>query len=130
MIIEDAFGIRFTFCFSNIKKILIRANSKDWLQQQSTPNAPSLGKQQHIEWICTELFNSKHDIIQPQEILLMDDDEENVSIAHQFGHQAYEVQEDVNLEAILKYASTLQEVQHELLDVEPGKRASFISVSS
>lgn len=60
----------------------------------------------------------------------MDDDEENVSIAYQFGHQAYEVQEDVNLEAILKYASTLQEVQHELLDVEPGKRASFISVSS
>ena len=116
--------------FSNTKKILIRANSKDWLPQQSGPNAPSLGKQQHIAWICTELFNSKHDIIQPQEILLMDDDEENVSIAHQFGHQAYEVPEDVNLEAILKYATALQEVQHELLDIEPGKRTSFISVSS
>ena len=60
----------------------------------------------------------------------MDDDEENVAIAHQFGHQAYEVHEDVNLEAILKYATALQEVQHELLDVEPGKRTSFISVSS
>ncbi len=60
----------------------------------------------------------------------MDDDEENVSIARQFGHQAYEVTEDVSLEDILKYASGLQEVQHEMLDIEPGKRTSFISVSS
>lgn len=60
----------------------------------------------------------------------MDDDEENVSLAHQFGHQAYEVPEDVSLQNILKYATGLAQVQHDLLDVEPGKRTSFISTSS
>ncbi len=61
-----AYYVSFIFPgFSNIKKILIRANSKDWLPP-SGPAGTALGKQQHIAWICTELFNTKHDIIQPQ----------------------------------------------------------------
>ncbi len=87
---------------------MIRANSKDWLP--STPGAPAqnLGKQQHIAWICTEIFNRKHVIIESHEILLMDDDLENVQLARDFGHQGYEVPEDITLEEMYTFAYNLQ----------------------
>ena len=87
--------------------MLIRANSKDWLPSQPPP-VPYLGKQQHIAWIVTELFNRKHAIIHSSQILLMDDDKENIDIALEFGHKAYEVPEEVGLEDIADFVHTVE----------------------
>ena len=94
-------------CFSDLSRMLIRANSEDWLPPQ-TLNTPNLGKQQHIAWIVTELFNRKHAIIHSPEILLMDDDAKNVELAVEFGHQGYEVPEDVTLESIHQYVQRVE----------------------
>ena len=102
------------FCLSSdTDRILIRANSKDWLPPQSA-TGQAYGKQQHIAWIVTELFNKKHAIIHPEEILLMDDDSENVDIALQFGHQAYEVPEEVSIEEISRFVEQMQHIRHEI----------------
>jgi hypothetical protein len=105
--------IRMALPRSDTDKILIRANSKDWLPPQS-PTGQAYGKQQHIAWIVTELFNKKHAIIHPEEILLLDDDSDNVEIAHQFGHQAYEVPEEVSLEDINSFVENLPFIRHEI----------------
>jgi hypothetical protein len=87
--------------------MIIRGNSKEWLPAPSITDQP-LGKEQHLAWICTELFNQKHVIIAAHEILLIDDDEENCDTARQFGHQAFEVLEDVTLSQIQQYVENLQ----------------------
>ena len=89
------------------QKVLIRANSKDWLPSQGLDSS-SYGKQQHIAWIVTELFNTKHAIIRPEEILLMDDDSDNVTLAENFGHQAYEVPEDVTMKSIQSFVELME----------------------
>ena len=90
---------------------MIRANSKDWADQPSVANA-MLGKQQHIAWCVTELYDQKHLIIHPHEILLMDDDEDNVQVAKEFGHQAYKVpEEELTIEEIKQFADRLQVVK-------------------
>lgn len=103
---ETQFNNVFIF-FSDINQVLIRANSKDWLPHQGL-TVQRLGKQQHIAWIVTELFNRKHAIIHSAEILLMDDDSENVEVALEFGHQAYEVPDDVSLQSMFSYAKTVE----------------------
>ena len=97
----------FSLYFSDTHKILIRANSKDWLPPQQLAGQ-SYGKQPHIAWIVTELANNKHAIIHPAEILLLDDDIENVKIAQQFGHLALEVSDDVSLESIQTFVDEIE----------------------
>ena len=93
--------------FSNVSKLIIRGNSKDWLPSSNISDPP-LGKEQHLACICTELFNDKHVIIAAHEILLIDDDDENCVIAREFGHQAFEVPEDVTLAHIAQFVRTLE----------------------
>jgi len=90
------------------QKILIRANSKDWLQSSGLDSGIAYGKQQHIAWIVTELYKTFHVIIRPEEIILMDDDDENVTTARNFGHQAYQVPEDVTLKSIQSFVEAMQ----------------------
>lgn len=70
---------------------MIRANSKEWADNPGFSGPLNLGKQQHIAWCVTELYDQKHVIIHPHEILLLDDDSDNVAIAQQFGHQVHRV---------------------------------------
>lgn len=101
------------FSFSDTNKIIIRANSKEWLPVQG-PGTPFLGKQQHIAWITTWLYNCKRLLIEPHEILLLDDDNENVTLAQEFGHLAYEVPEEVTLDSINDFASQVQVKKREV----------------
>lgn len=96
----------FDFLFSDTSRILIRTSCKDWLPKK---NQQSLGKQQHIAQVTTDLYNLRRAVIHPHEILLMDDDEENVNIARQFGHLAYLVKETVTLEDIYSFVEGIQE---------------------
>ena len=87
--------------------MVIRTNAEDWAQKQVT----FLGKQQHIAWLVTELFNRDHVMIQAHEILLLDDDIKNVQLAEEFGHQAYEVPEDVTLDLISEFVNDMNVVE-------------------
>ncbi|KAK2187242.1 hypothetical protein NP493_172g02043 [Ridgeia piscesae] len=92
---------------SDISRVVIRTNAEDWAQKQVT----FLGKQQHIAWLVTELFNRDHVMIQAHEILLLDDDIKNVQLAEEFGHQAYEVPEDVTLDLISEFVNDMNVVE-------------------
>ena len=70
-----------------------------------------LGKQQHLAWMVTQLFNKRHLIIHPHEIFLIDDDEENVDIAKQFGHLAYKVPDEVTMENIWEFVERMDLVR-------------------
>ena len=72
-----------------------------------TPGLPYLGKQQHIAWIATHLYKTQHLMIEPHEILLIDDDEDNVRLALEFGHEAMLVKEDIGLAAIEDFAKNV-----------------------
>ena len=92
---------------SNISKLIIRGNSKEWLPTSNISDPP-LGKEQHLACICTELFNDKHVIVAAHEILLLDDDDENCDIAREFGHQAFQVPEGVTMSDIAQYVKMLE----------------------
>lgn len=105
----------FHLLFSDTSKILIRTSCKDWLPKKNQPSTQSLGKQQHIAQVTTDLYNLRRAVIHPHEILLMDDDEENVNIARQFGHLAYLVKETVTLEDIYSFVEGIKDC-----DVSPS----------
>ena len=88
--------------------MVIRTNADDWAKPVTF-----LGKQQHIAWLVTELFNRDHVMIQAHEILLLDDDIENVKLAAEFGHQTYEVPEDVTLDRISEFVNNLTVVERQ-----------------
>ena len=67
-----------------------------------------LGKEKHITWCLTELYEKKKLIIEKQEIVLFDDDDDNVDNALEFGHHAYEVPDDVTAQHLLDFVTKLQ----------------------
>ncbi|XP_066294124.1 uncharacterized protein [Branchiostoma lanceolatum] len=80
---------------SDTSAIIIRGNTKDWARIQGVP---ILGKQQHIASAIREVTSKRHQVIQPAEVLLMDDDTENLKIAETFGHRAFFVRDDMAME--------------------------------
>eukprot|EP00058_Branchiostoma_floridae_P003348 XP_002588836.1 hypothetical protein BRAFLDRAFT_129048 [Branchiostoma floridae] len=108
---------------SDTSAIIIRGNTKDWARIQGVP---ILGKQQHIAsaireqhiasairevclFVCLfkqqhiasairEVTSKRHQVIQPGEVILMDDDTENLKIAETFGHRAFFVRDDMAME--------------------------------
>lgn len=93
---------------SDTSRILVRTSSKDW-QQKNQLSKQSLGKQQHIAQVTTDLYNFCRAVIQPHEILLMDDDEENCDIARRFGHVAFVVRETVTLDDIYAFVEKIKD---------------------
>ncbi|XP_035685114.1 uncharacterized protein LOC118421725 [Branchiostoma floridae] len=80
---------------SDTSAIIIRGNTKDWARIQGVP---ILGKQQHIASAIREVTSKRHQVIQPGEVILMDDDTENLKIAETFGHRAFFVRDDMAME--------------------------------
>ncbi|XP_019614055.1 PREDICTED: uncharacterized protein LOC109462009 [Branchiostoma belcheri] len=80
---------------SDTSAIIIRGNTKDWGRIQGVP---ILGKQQHIASAMREVTSKRHQVIQPGEVLLMDDDTENLKIAETFGHRAFFIRDDMAME--------------------------------
>ncbi|XP_078603712.1 uncharacterized protein LOC144877602 [Branchiostoma floridae x Branchiostoma japonicum] len=80
---------------SDTSAIIIRGNTKDWARIQGVP---ILGKQQHIASAIREVTSKRHQVIQPSEVILMDDDTENLKIAETFGHRAFFVRDDMAME--------------------------------
>lgn len=128
-VIEDA--LKFVLPNSDAGRIVVRTTSKEWLlgskNQTGGGGAPScLGKQQHIAQVTTDLYNQRHAVIQPHEILLVDDDDENVQIARHFGHLAFLVRDGVNLDEIYTFVDRLKDATTFL----PSSYSLFVPLSS
>ena len=68
---------------------------------------PLFGKQEHIVWLITELFNARQAIVRSQEILLLDDDNDNITKAIEFGHHAYHVLDTVTMVDLKEFIDTI-----------------------
>ena len=94
------------FCsFSDVSKILVRASSSDWAD---APTIATIGKEKHITWCLSQLYEKKKLIIEKHEIVLFDDDDDNIENALEFGHHAYEVPDDVTAKHLKDYVSELE----------------------
>ena len=67
----------------------------------------TFGKQEHLAWYVTDLFNSRRVVVRSQEILLFDDDLDNVARAIEFGHNAYHVPDGVTMSDIKEFIDTI-----------------------
>jgi len=95
--------------YSDIDRILIRGVSKDWMPQGSLYDSTAccLGKEEHLARVTTDLYNTRHAIIQSHQIVLIDDDVENIEVACRFGHFAFEVKPNVTVSDIAGFAESL-----------------------
>ncbi|XP_060071010.1 uncharacterized protein LOC132550926 [Ylistrum balloti] len=75
------------------EKIYVQANTADFREKNKDQ---ILGKEAHLAAVCTELYNQRHLIIKPEEIILFDDDTENIDTAIEFGHWAVTVKDDIS----------------------------------
>ncbi|CAD5110803.1 DgyrCDS168 [Dimorphilus gyrociliatus] len=110
-LIEDLMASAFTKY--NYKKILLRCNTKHWPRGEEghgpLPQIAmmTLGKEQHLSWVVTQLYQTHGELIKPQEILLLDDDERNCRIAREFNHNSFVVTDSINLKEFADYAKQL-----------------------
>lgn len=102
--------LAFIMLFSDTSRILIRTSSKDF-HQKNLLAKQSLGKQQHITEVTTDLYRFRRAVIHPPEIILMDDDDENVEVARRFGHVAFLVKETVTLEDIYAFVEKIKDCE-------------------
>ncbi|OWF50268.1 uncharacterized protein LOC110450653 [Mizuhopecten yessoensis] len=77
----------------NVEKIYVQANTAEFREKNKHQ---ILGKEAHLAAVCTELYNQKHVIIKPEEIILFDDDTDNIETAVNFGHWAVTVRDDIS----------------------------------
>ncbi|XP_033747488.1 uncharacterized protein LOC117332620 [Pecten maximus] len=77
----------------DVEKIYVQANTAEFREKNKHQ---ILGKEAHLAAVCTELYNQKHVIIKPEEIILFDDDMDNIDTAIQFGHWAVAVKDDIS----------------------------------
>ncbi|XP_006818671.1 uncharacterized protein LOC102809093 [Saccoglossus kowalevskii] len=89
-------------------KILIRGTSypPTWPRVEGVP---SIGKLQHIASVVAELSNTLKTSIEPEEVLLLDDDERNVITAREFGHKAYIVSKGFTLETFCEFLNQIDQ---------------------
>ncbi|XP_069135781.1 uncharacterized protein [Argopecten irradians] len=77
----------------DVEKIYVQANTPEFREKNKHK---ILGKEAHLAAVCTDLYNQKHVIIKPEEIILFDDDRDNIDTAIEFGHWAVTVQDDIS----------------------------------
>jgi hypothetical protein len=100
-----------------INKILIKGNTKLFLEQHGIEACYSNGKQLHLAH-CRSYFEnvaaSKPGIfgsawkINDSSILLVDDDPQNVKLAADSGHLAFQVESDAQLSDLFSYLAVQQ----------------------
>ena len=60
------------------------------------------GKQQHIESVCNQIEKDHKVKIKKKEVMLLDDDEENISVARSCKMKALLIKEDDSLDELLE----------------------------
>jgi hypothetical protein len=108
---------------SDVGNVIIRANTKDWCVTPCGAGPKHLGKQQHLAWIATHVYQTQRLMLAPHEMVLLDDDADNVRVAREFGHEAMAVRDDVSLAAIDAFARNLVVRRREPVHVIPDGHA-------
>ena len=111
-----------------VNKIVIKGNTKEFLEQHGIEYCYSNGKQIHLQY-CRNYFEAHYSInsnaamtnngsssanstsrksnkenpIQNQNILLIDDDVQNLKMAHENGHMVYQVNSSMKLVDFYNY---------------------------
>lgn len=85
-------------------RIIVRGNSPEFVVRN---NNDLNGKEAHIADVLTTLYKTRQEIIKPGEIILLDDDQENVAKAKEFGHWGFEVKEDISYETLANISAML-----------------------
>lgn len=104
-VIQDLLRAIWPYC--DTSRILVRTSFVEW-QQKNQLSKQSLGKQQHIGQVVSDLYHFHRVVIHPHEVLLMDDDKENIDVARRFGHAAFLVKETVTLEDIYAFVEKVK----------------------
>ncbi|XP_077986735.1 uncharacterized protein LOC144441080 [Glandiceps talaboti] len=86
----------------DVSKILIRGSTSDWNAVLDIPNE---GKLQHIASAVAELSVQHKMTIEPEQVCLLDDDNNNVDTAKKFGHLAFLVTKGFTLEVFQDYVN-------------------------
>jgi hypothetical protein len=92
----------YNVCCSDTDRIIIRGGN-------GAPPAGN-GKEPHLAAVLKELSakNQSAANIQPEQILLIDDDEENVAVAKRHRHRVYHVRDDVTMRDIDAFVGSLE----------------------
>lgn len=87
-----------------LSKVVIKGNTKEFIDKYGFDNCFSHGKELHIA-TCKLIFEAKmrNMKIQPEDVLLIDDDPDNIHIAMQSGHLAFLVGKNVSLIELCGY---------------------------
>lgn len=91
----------FRFSFRKTDKILIRCNTKEFLEE--IRSTIFVGKESHLASIVRQIHREHQQNIEAQRIVLFDDDMKNIFIAQEFHHQALQIADDVNLDVLLDF---------------------------
>jgi len=83
-----------------VSKIVIKGNTKEFLERNGTEMCYANGKQIHIDY-CRSYFqqvNGKNAaLIDDSNVLLIDDDVQNIRLARTSGHHAFPVENNMKL---------------------------------
>ncbi|KAK3084823.1 hypothetical protein FSP39_019637 [Pinctada imbricata] len=89
----------------NGERIIVQANTVEFRERH---NYEFLGKEAHIAAVLTEVYNRRKQIIKPEEVILFDDDEDNISTAVKFGHWAIQIKDNVSYDSFTEFEGYLK----------------------
>jgi hypothetical protein len=101
-------------CFSNsINRIFIQGNTKEFVDKFGLANCYYNGKQIHIAFVKDyfEAVSSKSLKILNEDVFLIDDDPDNVTIARKNGHLAFEVGRGFTLNELHEFLSRVYGIE-------------------
>jgi hypothetical protein len=104
-LIRDVLRISLPYIPTNqINKILIKGNTKLFIDKYGLENCFSNGKQLHLNF-CKEYLEDRVNSLKilNKDILLIDDDTENIEFARQAGHLAFQVNKNVSLHELHQF---------------------------
>lgn len=88
-----------------IKRIVIKGNTREFLDQHGIEHCYSNGKQKHLEY-CRSYFRDFANI-DFKNVLLIDDDVQNIKIASANRHFAFQVDSNIKLDDLFVYLKGL-----------------------
>jgi hypothetical protein len=95
-----------------INKIVIKGNTREFVEEHGIENCYSNGKEIHLQFCRSRIyemlkrFNKEIVNILDENILLLDDDVQNLKLANDYGHYAFQVNNSVQLVDILNFLKT------------------------
>ena len=90
-----------------VNKIVIKGNTKEFVEAYGINNLFSNGKQIHLDY-ARWIFESENNKILNKNILLVDDDLRNLQIANKNGHCTFQVTSSTQLKDFLNYLKNLK----------------------